>query len=84
MRDGLLSGFVGSFVATLSDRIVLDTAGDWPETHWSQSYFAFEPMTVREGEAIALHFRIARDEDEPRHLRIDLTVRDRTLTYVAE
>ena len=41
-------------------------------------------MTVREGEAIALHFRIARDEDEPRHLRIDLTVRDRTLTYVAE
>lgn len=84
MRDGVLSGFVGSFVATLSDRIVLDTAGDWPETHWSQSYFAFEPMTVREGEAIALHFRIARDEDEPRHLRIDLTVRDRTLTYVAE
>ncbi|MEQ8278366.1 MAG: 50S ribosomal protein L11 methyltransferase [Deltaproteobacteria bacterium] len=84
MRDGVLSGFVGSFVATLAEGVVLDTSSDFAETHWSQSYFAFAPRPVREGEELVLHFRLARDEDEPRHLRVDLTVGDRTLAYVAE
>ncbi len=84
MRDGVLSGFVGSFVATLAEDVVLDTCSDFPETHWSQSYFAFTPRPVTEGEQLQLHFRLARDEDEPRHLRIDLTVGNQTLSYVAE
>lgn len=84
MRDGVLSGFVGSFVATLAPGVVLDTSSDFPETHWSQTYFAFAPRAVRAGEELTLHYRLARDEDEPRHLRIDLTVGERTLSYVAE
>ncbi len=84
MRDGVLSGFVGSFVATLAEDVVLDTSSDFSETHWSQSYFAFTPRPVREGEELVLHYRLARDEEEPRHLRVDLTVGDRTLAYVAE
>lgn len=83
-RDGVLSGFVGSFVATLADGVLLDTCSEHTETHWSQSYFAFHPRVVAEGEPITVHYRLDRDEEEPRHLRIDLTVQDQSVRYIAE
>jgi SAM-dependent methyltransferase len=83
-RDGVLSGFVGWFVAELAPGIVLDTGPFEPETHWSQTYFPFPPRPVRRGERLELEHRLARDPADPRALRLELGLGAVTLDYRVE
>lgn len=83
-KDGVLSGFAGWFSCDLSPNVPLDTGPREPETHWSQSAFAFPPRPVREGDRLPVGFSIRRDEDEPRYLRVELTVGEETIDYLVE
>jgi type I protein arginine methyltransferase len=73
-RDGVLNGFVGWFVAQLSPSERLDSGPLFPETHWSQSYFSFEPRTVKRGATIEVDYQLTRDPEEPRNVRLELKV----------
>jgi len=61
-RDALLTGFKGSFAAALSDRVVLDIAGDdiaggTTSDSWKHSYLPLEtPLSTRTGDLIRLVF----------------------------
>lgn len=61
-RDGLLTGFKGYFVATLSDTVALDISGDdiagrATSDSWKHCYLPIaEPLPVRRGDRIALTF----------------------------
>jgi len=54
LRDAVVHGLAGWFDVAFegsSDRVVLSTAPDAPETHWSQLRFVFvEPVTLRHGD----------------------------------
>jgi SAM-dependent methyltransferase len=83
-RDGVLNGFAGWFVADLSADERLDTGPLRPETHWSQSYFAFAPRPVKKGTELKVRFDVARDPEERRNVRLTLTVGRTTQAYVIE
>ncbi len=83
-RDAMLDGFVGWFTTALTDDVELDTSPHRPETHWSQTYFSFDPMSVSAGEKIEVEFGIDRDPTEPRHLKIGLDVDGAGRTYTVE
>lgn len=84
LRDGLLDGFAVWFEAELSPEIRLNTAPGQPETHWAQSYLAFPPRIVTEGQRFQLSYRLSRDPMEPRHLLLRLTGEGVDQTYLAE
>jgi histone-arginine methyltransferase CARM1 len=56
LRDAVVHGLAGWFDVAFegtSERVVLTTAPDAPETHWSQLRFVFvEPLTLRRGETV--------------------------------
>lgn len=83
-RDAVLDGFAGWFVAELSPSVRLDTSPYQPETHWAQSYFAFPPQPVREGELLEVGYALCMDEQEPRYLSVELTVGELRQRYTAE
>jgi protein arginine N-methyltransferase 1 len=61
-RDGLLTGFKGYFVATLSETVALDISGDdipgrTTSDSWKHCYLPItEPIPVRRGDRISLTF----------------------------
>ncbi|MEV6673331.1 methyltransferase domain-containing protein [Streptomyces sp. NPDC051162] len=61
-RDGVLSGFKGYFVATLSDTVALDISGDGiaertASDSWKHCYLPIEDqVTVRRGDRVVLTF----------------------------
>ena len=83
-RDAVLDGFAGWFSTQLSPSVVLDTAPGEPETHWSQTYLAFGPRPVRAGDVVEVEFGLARDPEEPRHLKVTLAIGDDGRTYTVE
>ena len=83
-RDGMLDGFAGWFTSELAPGITLDTSPRNPETHWSQTYFPFAPRAVRAGEEVTVEFGLARDPEEPRHLKVSLHIGDEGRTYTVE
>ncbi|MCK6552275.1 50S ribosomal protein L11 methyltransferase [Myxococcota bacterium] len=83
-RDGVLNGFVGWFDIDLSKSHRLDTGPMHPETHWSQTYFPFEPRPVKRGQKISVGYRLERDPDERRNCRITLQVGRHSQTYGIE
>ncbi|MBK8011172.1 MAG: 50S ribosomal protein L11 methyltransferase [Deltaproteobacteria bacterium] len=83
-RDAVLNGFAGWFSATLAPGVVLDTSPRSPETHWAQTYMPFRPRMVREGERMAVSFRLEPDHEETRHLRLTLAVGEDEQMYVIE
>jgi SAM-dependent methyltransferase len=83
-RDGVLNGFVGWFVADLSEREHLDTGPGRPETHWSQSYFAFPPRPVKRGAEVKVRFDLTRDPEERRNVKLALGVGKTTHSFVIE
>ncbi len=84
IRDGVVDGFAGWFSTTLAENVILDTGPRQPETHWSQTYFAFEPFPVDAGEELEIEFGLARDPEEPRHLKVTLHVEGDGRTYTVE
>lgn len=83
-RDAVIDGFAGWFDSELAPDVVLDTSPRNPETHWSQTYFAFTPRPIRQGEKLEVDFGLARDPGEPRHLKVTLTVAGEGRTYTVE
>ncbi|AEW92763.1 MULTISPECIES: methyltransferase domain-containing protein [Streptomycetaceae] len=65
-RDGVLTGFKGYFVATLSDTVALDISGDdiaarTASDSWKHCYLPIaEPVPVRRGDRIVLSFSRSR------------------------
>ena len=74
IRDGVLSGFAGWFVAKLSDSVDLDTGPLEPETHWSQTWFPFPPRPVKRGSILEVSADLTRDPAEQRYLSLDLRI----------
>lgn len=74
MRDGVLNGFCGWFVAELSDAVTLDTAPGLGATHWAQTYVPFIPRRVEKGERIRVEYELEPDPQERRHQRLRLVV----------
>jgi len=83
-RDGVLSGFVGWFVAQLSPSVALDTGPFHPETHWSQSYFCFAPRIMRRGEQLSVKWSLDRNPDEHRHVMLHLEIDGHQQRYSLE
>ena len=83
-RDAVLDGFVGWFTSDLAEDVVLDTSPRQPETHWSQTYFAFSPMPVSAGQTLEVEFGLARDPEEPRHMKVSLHIDGEGRTYTVE
>jgi protein arginine N-methyltransferase 1/protein arginine N-methyltransferase 6 len=83
-RDGVLNGFCCWFVADLAPGVCLDTGPHQPETHWAQTYLPFPPRLVRAGAKIKVRYRLARSEEERRHLMLHLTVGRSTQRYLVE
>ena len=83
-QDGVLSGFAGWFDCTLAPGVRLDTGPRQPETHWSQSAFAFPPRTVRRGDRLTLEWVLDRHADEPRYMQVGLTLDGDHQVYVVE
>ena len=60
--DGLLTGFKGSFIAELSDAVVLDISGDdiaarTTSDSWKHCYLPLQdPLNVKQGDEIRLRF----------------------------
>lgn len=84
VRDGVLSGFCGWFVARLSPGVVLDTGPSHPDTHWAQTFVPFPPRLVRAGDRLGVGFVIDRDARERRQVQLALTVERKTMRYVLE
>ncbi len=83
-RDGVLNGFGLWFEAQLSPSIELDTGPDSPETHWSQTYVAFQPRSVRAGEQLSVDVRFTYDADPTdvqRAVDLSLSIADTELHY---
>ncbi|MFE0041975.1 L-histidine N(alpha)-methyltransferase [Streptomyces albireticuli] len=65
-RDGVLTGFKGYFVATLSDTVALDISGDdigsrTTSDSWKHCYLPIaEPVPLRRGDRIAVSFSRSR------------------------
>jgi SAM-dependent methyltransferase len=61
-KDGILSGFKGSFIANLSDSVALDISGDDIASHatsdsWKHCYLPIElPVEVKSGDEIYLNY----------------------------
>lgn len=83
-RDGVLNGFAGWFTADLSPNERLDTGPAFPETHWSQSYFAFPPRAVKSGQTLTVRYLLERDPQEPRNLRLQIRLGRISQTFVVE
>ena len=83
-RDGVLSGFVGWFVAELAPGVWLDTGPGQPETHWAQTYMSFRPQPVRRGDELSVQFKIDRHPTEPRYLSLRLRVAGHTQVFRVE
>ncbi|MGC4069863.1 MAG: hypothetical protein QM784_35435 [Polyangiaceae bacterium] len=83
-RDGTFHGFAGWFVAQLSPNVALDTGPDFPETHWSQTYFPFPPIEVRAGDLLSVDFELAPLAYSPRGIEIKLATRDRCLWFALD
>lgn len=83
-RDGILSGFVGWFIAELSEHVVLDTGPNEPETHWSQTWFPFPPRPVKEGDVIEVVTDLVRDPSESRYLSLDIRMGNSGQRFVIE
>ena len=84
LRDGVLSGFVGWFVARLSETVCLDTGPMEPETHWSQTWMPFLPRPVREGDILEVKVDLSRDPAERRYLSIDVDLGEHAQRFVIE
>ncbi|MDG2381895.1 MAG: 50S ribosomal protein L11 methyltransferase [Pirellulaceae bacterium] len=83
-RDGVLNGFGLWFEAQLSPSIELDTGPHSPETHWSQTYVAFKPQSIRAGEQLDVNVRFAYDSnpiDVQRAVDLSLAIADTELNY---
>lgn len=83
-QDGVLSGFAGWFDCELAPGVPLDTSPRQPETHWSQSAFAFPPRPVRKGERLTLEWSMDRHPDEPRYMQVGLTLDGEHQVFVVE
>lgn len=83
-QDGVLSGFAGWFDSTLAPGVPLETGPRRPETHWSQSAFAFSPRPVQAGERLTLEWHLDRHPDEPRYMQVGLTLDGEHQVYVVE
>lgn len=83
-RDGVLNGFVGWFIADLGENELLDTGPTFPETHWAQSYLAFEPRPVKAGSSLKVRFDLQRDVEEPRHVKLNLRAGKASQTFTLE
>jgi SAM-dependent methyltransferase len=83
-RDGVLNGFVGWFAADLTEEERLDTGPSQPETHWSQSYFAFQPRAVKRGTIFTVRYELERDPAERRNVRLALQVGRSRQVYAIE
>lgn len=80
-RAGRIDGFAGWFVAQLSPSVRLDTGPGEPMTHWMQTYLAFPPMEVEEGQRIHVAFDLSRHPVEERSLLLALTVAGKRFDY---
>ncbi len=83
-RDGVLNGFGGWFCANLAEGEKLDTGPTSPETHWSQSYLAFQPRPVKKGTIFTVRYELDRDPEEHRNVRLTLQVGRTRQTYAIE
>jgi SAM-dependent methyltransferase len=83
-RDGVLNGFAGWFSAQLAEGEKLDTGPTFPETHWSQSYLAFQPRPVKKGTIFTVRYELDRDPEEHRNVRLTLQVGRTRQTYAVE
>lgn len=83
-RDAVLNGFVGWFVTDLSANERLDTGPLRPETHWSQTYFPFDPLPVKRGTKLNVEWAMERDPDERRNMRVTLRVGRTSQVYTVE
>jgi SAM-dependent methyltransferase len=83
-RDGVLNGFAGWFVADLTEAERLDTGPTFPETHWSQSYLAFQPRPIKKGTIFTVRFQLDRDPEERRNVRLSLQVGRTRQIYAIE
>ena len=83
-RKAMLDGFAGWFTIGLSDDVQLDTGPHRPETHWSQTYLAFDPMPVSPGDVVQVEFSLERDPEEPRHMKVSLHIDGAGRTYTVE
>ena len=83
-RDAVLDGFAGWFSTALAPDVVLETSPRLPETHWSQTYFAFEPRPVKANDKLVVDFGLERDQEEPRHLKVSLHIEGEGRTYTVE
>lgn len=80
-RDGHLDGFAGWFDTQLSPSVLLSTSPHSPMTHWQQTYFAFPPTEIKEGETIKVTYALAKHPVEDRSMQFDLAVGDQRYVY---
>lgn len=73
-RHGVLNGFACWFRSKLSESVTLDTGPHEPETHWSQTYAAFDPQPVKAGDTFEVSFQLMQNEEEPRYVDMILGV----------
>lgn len=80
-RDAEFHGFAGWFIAHLSASVSLDTGPEFPETHWSQTYFPFAPVEVHQGQQLAVNYELLPISYSPRGIEVVLQNRDECHSY---
>jgi 2-polyprenyl-3-methyl-5-hydroxy-6-metoxy-1,4-benzoquinol methylase len=74
-RTAQCHGFLGWFSLELSPNVTLDTGPLHPPTHWSQTYFPFEPFELEAGQGLEVDFEFARLSYSPRGMEVCLSAR---------
>ncbi|OGR13661.1 MAG: hypothetical protein A2341_08805 [Deltaproteobacteria bacterium RIFOXYB12_FULL_58_9] len=83
-RDGVLNGFVGWFVAELSENVILDTGPNHPQTHWSQMYLPFPPQIAEKGSHLSVDYQLARHPEYWRSLEVTIELGDCIQRYIVD
>lgn len=83
-RDATFHGFAGWFIAHLSASVSLDTGPGFPDTHWSQSYFPFTPIELKEGQTFEVGYELAPISYSPRGIEVVLRTPGETLYFALD